>query len=94
MTTELEIEYVAKAICRVQFGDEATHGAARCCQLGGLDGCCLDSIREAAQAAIEALRQAERRQLQNRPIDMTIGQCIHSVPLSETCPACVYDHLR
>lgn len=34
----------AKALCLVQFGDKATHGDARCCQAGGIDGCCLDSL--------------------------------------------------
>ena len=46
------VESVAKAICRKSFGVD--HGDARCCQIGGKDGCCLATILPVARAAIKA----------------------------------------
>jgi|DEB3_MinimDraft_2_1074329.scaffolds.fasta_scaffold08864_1 hypothetical protein len=51
------VERVARAICLKQFGDESEHGTARCCQVGGIDGCCLQTAEPLARAAIEAMRE-------------------------------------
>lgn len=50
-------EAVARALCLVQFGDSVIHGDARCCQVGGTDGCCLADLHEQAVAAIKAMDQ-------------------------------------
>ena len=55
--TDEQIDAAAKAICRTYFGDVVTHGDARCCQLGGMDGCCLEAMKPVAVAALEALAQ-------------------------------------
>lgn len=54
MPEQYEIDAAAKAICRVQFGSVEDHGDARCCQLGGTDGCCLPSLLPVAEAALVA----------------------------------------
>lgn len=53
------IDVVAKAICLMQFGDDRIHGEARCCQVGGVDGCCVKSLRETAVAVLVALTDAK-----------------------------------
>ena len=50
-------EAVARALCAVQFGDPVIHGDARCCQVGGTDGCCLPDLHKQAVAAINAMDQ-------------------------------------
>ena len=52
-----EIDAAAKAICLVQFGSEIDHGDARCCQVGGVDGCCMAALLPAAEAALVAAEQ-------------------------------------
>jgi hypothetical protein len=47
----------ARALCLVQFGDESIHGDARCCQAGGSDGCCVDTLLLQANAIIEVARE-------------------------------------
>lgn len=53
-----DVERVARALCRTQFASEIIHGDARCCQLGGIDGCCLPDLKEQAVAAIAAMQEA------------------------------------
>lgn len=51
---------VARAICLTEFGDEEAYGPLRCCQVGGTEGCCLDTILPAARAAIAAYQNATK----------------------------------
>lgn len=53
-----EVLAVAKAICVTQLGNEKIHGEMRCCQVGGILDCCLESIIPEAEAAIAAYRKA------------------------------------
>lgn len=46
----------ALALCLAQFGDEAVHGDARCCQVGGTDGCCVSSLMPQVIAVASALK--------------------------------------
>jgi hypothetical protein len=55
------IEPVARALCLAQFGDAEIHGDARCCQVGGTDGCCLLALRTQAMAAIDAVFATMRK---------------------------------
>jgi hypothetical protein len=48
------LEAGARALCVEQFGNEVIHGDARCCQLGGTDGCCVESLMDQAAAVITA----------------------------------------
>ena len=57
------IERVAKAMCKTQFGDIEVHGEGRCCQTGGIDGCCVVELMGEARAAIEAMREPTRAML-------------------------------
>jgi hypothetical protein len=57
---DAEVEAVAKAICLAGFGDEKTHGDGRCCQAGGSEGCCWESLKSSARAAIRAMNAAKR----------------------------------
>jgi len=61
MTMEEKEAQVARAICSVYFGDVVTHGDARCCQRGGTDGCCYESLLPVARAAIDAVDRANKR---------------------------------
>jgi hypothetical protein len=49
------VEKVARAICYSQFRSEKEHGDARCCQAGGVGGCCVKEMFDDARAAIEAM---------------------------------------
>ena len=52
--TKVQIEAAAKAMCLVQFGDEFWHGDSRCCQTGGTNGCCVETLNESAERALAA----------------------------------------
>jgi len=54
---ERMIDHIARAICLSEFGDEKTHGPARCCPVGGSDGCCVKSLYSAAHAVIKVIRE-------------------------------------
>ena len=55
MTRDEIIETMARAICLYQFGDIETHGSARCCQVGGVHGCCIGEVKGVASCALSAL---------------------------------------
>lgn len=52
--SQKKIEAAARAICLSMFGSAAVHGEARCCQIGGTEGCCLKTIIPMAKEALEA----------------------------------------
>jgi hypothetical protein len=55
MISPRAIEVGARALCAEQFGDEVIHGEARCCQLGGTGGCCVDELARQMKAVLTAL---------------------------------------
>jgi hypothetical protein len=54
MSDDEIVHEVARALCSSMFGTD--HGTARCCQIGGTDGCCVTDLYENAKAAIVAVR--------------------------------------
>lgn len=49
------VDRVSIAICKTEFGSKDTYGEARCCKTGGTEGCCAFDMKDAAEAAIEAM---------------------------------------
>jgi hypothetical protein len=46
---------IAEAICLEQFGSEEYYGEARCCKVGGTEGCCAADYETTAQAVLDVL---------------------------------------
>jgi hypothetical protein len=57
------LKEIAEAICLEQFGSEEYYGEARCCQVGGTEGCCAATYETTAQAVIDVI---ERNKIKKR----------------------------
>ena len=57
------LKQIAEAICLEQFGSEEDYGEARCCKVGGTEGCCAATYETTAQAVIDVI---ERNKIKKR----------------------------
>ena len=59
------LKQIAEAICLEQFGSEEDYKEARCCKVGGTEGCCAVDYETTAQAVIDVI---ERNKIKKKVI--------------------------
>jgi hypothetical protein len=52
---------IAEAICLEQWASEEYYGEARCCKVGGTEGCCAVDYETTAQAVLDVLDCKKRK---------------------------------
>ena len=57
------LKKIAEAICLEQFGSEEYYGEARCCKVGGTEGCCAIDYETTAQAVLDVLERSKKKRL-------------------------------